>query len=230
MDYGIRDSKLIFTDIVQTSTSEEFATADQEQKKMESGIAATEDSIEGLNENSVFTADPTAGQINFGDGFQGSKLPENESEVQAGYQTGLGETGNSGTPVKEFELLIKGAKSQISSYLNGQKIDSQMEEAKEKTDAAMQQATTGVWTGVIGGAVSIGSAISELKSFAETAKNEIAQKSSRNSDRLEARYQYLVSVINEQDAEIKSAEGRYDRIRDAILDLLSKLDEFPPKI
>ena len=123
-----------------------------------------------------------------------------------------------------------------------------MQEAKEKADLARQQATTGLVTGIIGGAVTISSAMSELKSFAETTRNEIIQKTGGIADvQLESRFQRLSSVLhqhaNDTDLQTKRLENEAAndsdfakdsqehtaRMRDAILDFLRKLSEISPE-
>ena len=242
MDYGIRDTKLRSI-IQETNTSDDSSTPVQEQKITKSGITAAEDSIETPNVNSVFSTDPIAGQVNFGDGVQGNEPPKNESDIQATYASGLGEAGNVG-----LADLLEESKIRIHSYLNGQSIDDQMQEAKEKADLARQQATIGLVTGIIAGAVTISSAMSELNSFAETTRNEIIQKTGGIADvQLESRFQRLSSVLHQHanDTELqtkrleneaandsdfaKDSQEHTARMRDAILDFLRKLSEISPE-
>ena len=237
MDYGIRDTNLPPVSIQQ---SEETSVPTEEQKKTSFGIAADQDSIEtGNNSNSVFTTDPIAGQVSFGDGVEGSRLPEGDSNIQASYRSGLGEAGNVG-----FPELLKESKIQIFNYLSGQSIDSQMQGAKEKADLAMQQATTGLVTGIVPDASSIRSVVSGLNAYAENAKFEIAAKTAGVADQqLESRYQSVSKLLqqhaNEMELQMQMLENQADKdsdsakaspshtdqMRDAILDLLRKLSE-----
>jgi len=240
------------TTIKETLASNSSPAVDQ--KQTQTGIASAKDSFQVKQESSLFTANPTTGEVKFGDGVQGKRPPEGTSAA-----------------------LLYQSKSEISSYLKGEsktflktkdymlgeqnkQIDQRMKEAGEKADATMNQATTGLVTGIVQGGISIGTAVKNLKYAALEAKNEVG---SSNNPAIEYRFKHFNSALkdlemgmnpsqskklqmdaNLQDAETKRLENsadkdsdfageskaHADRFRDAILDFLRKLHDIDPQI
>jgi hypothetical protein len=253
MTDATRLTKLPSSTTIKEMAAETTATPAAEQKTIQTGIASRTDSFQVKQESSLFTANPNTGQVRFGDGVAGKRPPagnsaallqQSKSEISS-YLKGDGKTGF--LAMKEY--LIKNQNEQI---------DKQMNEAREKADMAMNQATTGLVTGVIGGAISIGSAVDNLKHVASEAKSDLA-----HNPALEVRYKHFNALLNdlhtaiklpeskvlqkranlaqieiskqeqaEQKADdaTKASKGHRDNIRDAILDFLDKLHDIDPKI
>jgi hypothetical protein len=238
--------------IKETITSDDSTKPAAEQKQTQSGIGSTTDSFEVKQDSSLFTLSRDTGEVKFGDGLSGKRPPEGTSAAML-YQSKA-----------EISGYLKGeAKSQLLATKNylldaqNKQIDNQMKEAGEKAQTAMNQANTEMSTGIVGGLVTIGSAINNLKYAAAEAKSNLA-----NNPALEARYKHFTSTLNElevavkpqskslqqkanqADAETKRLENQAqkdsdfakessahrDRIRDAVLDFIRKLGEIDPKI
>lgn len=247
-----RITKFPAATIKEAVTSENSAASAAEQHQTQSGIASAKDSFQTKQESSLFTLNTNTGEVKFGDGLSGKRPP----------------TGTS-------TALLYQSKAEISNYLKGegksdfrgmqeyllqaqnQQIDTQMKEAREKAETAMNQATTGMITGIAGGLVSIGSAVDSLKHAASDAKTNLA-----NNPALEARYKHFTFALNDlevasgsqskkmqqkanlADSQVKRLENEAqkdtdstadskahrDRIRDAVLDFLQKLHDIDPKI
>jgi hypothetical protein len=235
------------TTIKETITSENSTKPAAQQTQTQTGIASAKDSFQAKQDNSLFTLNRDTGELKFGDGVSGSRPP----------------IGNSAQ-------LLYHAKSEISGYLKGdantnfpamknyllgaqnQQIDAQLKEAGEKAQIAMNQANTGMATGIVGGLITIGTAVNNLRDAASQAKSEAS-----NNPALEARYNHFASALNDlavetqseskklqqkanqQDVQTKKVENQEqkdddwakeskshsDNIRDAILDFLRKLDD-----
>ena len=91
--------------IKQTSTSDDSAPSAAEQKKVQPGIASVKDSFESKQQNSIFTANPNTGEVNFGDGLSGKRPPIGGENVSSSYN--------------RTQHLLDGTKAEISSFLKG---------------------------------------------------------------------------------------------------------------
>jgi hypothetical protein len=207
---------------------EETTTPQDLPATTQSGIGSTQDSIELAKADSVFTADPLAGEVSFGDGVLGSKLPEGGAEIQNTYATGVGGTGNSELSQQEYNSLMDQSKTAIFNYLNGS-IDNMLQVAQQRSDAIVQQTNMALKFGVVIGDFSISTAFSELRSYAEITKSELSQQVSSNTDQLEERYQQLKALADEQQATREASQPHLNSVRDAILDFLKRLMESRPK-
>lgn len=83
----------------------------QDLKRIQSGIAEAKDSFELKKDAPLYTADPTKGQLSFGDGIEGKIPPSGDSNIKAGYLTGQGQSGN-----------IVPADSQRPNYFSGKSL------------------------------------------------------------------------------------------------------------
>ena len=267
MDDSFRLTKLpSSTTIKQSTTTETPATPAPEQQKIQAGIASTKDSFEAKQKDSLFTANPNTGELNFGDGLSGKTPPIGNQNITATYRYGglIKETkaeissylkGEGGTASSKLAEPFRGMKEYLNLSVQNEKIDSQMQEAKEKAEIAMDQATTELVSGSVSGSVQIGAAVAGLKDIASQARNDLRHN---NSPAIESRYQRFTSLLNDlekasdrtqkeiykQEQEINkaataedkndsdtSASGKHrDRIRDAIKDFLSKMRDIDPKI
>ena len=179
----------------------------------------------------------------------GGLIKETKAEISS-YLKGEG-----GTASSKLAEPFRGMKEYLNMSVQNEKIDSQMQEAKEKADTAMEQATTQLVSGSVSSAIQIGAAVASLKDIASQARNDLAQN---NSPAIESRYHRFTSLLNDfgkdsdriqeaiykQEQEINkaataeakndsdtSASGSHrDRIRDAILDFISKMRDIDPQI
>ncbi len=176
-----------------------------EQQKIQAGIASAKDSFEAKQTDSLFTANPNTGELNFGDGLSGKTPPIGNQNITATYRHGalIKETkaeissylkGEGGTASSKLAEPFRGMKEYLNLSVQNEKIDSQMQEAKEKADTAMGQATTEMVTGSAAGLNQIGAAVAGLKDIASQARSDLRQI---DSPAIESRYQRFTSLLND---------------------------------
>lgn len=97
---GLRDVESHFATATGTgapATAEGSLSAIQDPKTIQAGIAEAKDSFELKKDTPLFSADPTKGQLTFGDGIAG-KIPQSgDSNIKATYLAGQGQSGNNVT-------------------------------------------------------------------------------------------------------------------------------------
>ena len=188
MDDSFRLTRLpSSTTIKQLTTTEAPPTPARSSRKYKRESLLQKIPFEAKQTNPLFTANPNTGELNFGDGLSGKTPPIGNQNINATYRYGglIKETkteissylkGEGGTASSKLNEPFRGMKEYLNLSVQNEKIDSQMQEAKEKANTAMEQATTQMVSGSVTGLIQIGAAVAGLKDIASQAKSDLGTK------------------------------------------------------